>query len=145
MAVRANPRLVDDLQRYGAEDVSKCFHCGNCTAACQLSENSNLFPRRAMRSLQMGLEDRLRSSLDPWLCYYCGDCSEQCPRGADPGETMMSLRRWLGAQYDFTGIAKRFRTSPVTEVLAMLAVAAATGAGFVLYAYATGRSLATYD
>ena len=94
MAVRANPRLVDDLQRYGAEDVSKCFHCGNCTAACQLSENSFLFPRRAMRALQMGLEDRLRSSLDPWLCYYCGDCSEQCPRGADPGETMMSVRRW---------------------------------------------------
>ena len=60
MAVRANPRLVDDLQRYGAEDVSKCYHCGNCTAACQLSEKPFLFPRRSMRALQMGLEDRLR-------------------------------------------------------------------------------------
>ncbi len=51
MAVRANPMLVDDLQRYGAEDVSKCFQCGNCTAACQLSDNPFLFPRRAMRAL----------------------------------------------------------------------------------------------
>ena len=145
MAVRANPRLVDDLQRYGAEDVSKCFHCGNCTAACQLSESSFLFPRRAMRALQMGLEDRLRSSLDPWLCYYCGDCSEQCPRGADPGETMMSMRRWLTAQYDFTGLAKLFYRSPAAHVAAMIALSLLTGGGFVAYALLRGGSLSVYD
>lgn len=145
MAVRANPRLVDDLQRYGAEDVSKCYHCGNCTAACQLSGQSFLFPRRSMRALQMGLEERLRSSLDPWLCYYCGDCSEQCPRGADPGETMMSIRRWLTAQYDFTGISRLFYRSPVTQVVAMLAIAALTGVGFVAHAALMGGSLSVYD
>jgi len=145
MAVRADPRLVDDLQRYGAEDVSKCYHCGNCTAACQLSGQSFLFPRRSMRALQMGLEERLRSSLDPWLCYYCGDCSEQCPRGADPGETMMSIRRWLTAQYDFTGISRLFYRSPVTQVVAMLAIAALTGVGFVAHAALMGGSLSVYD
>ncbi len=145
MAVRANPRLVDELQRYGAEDVSKCFHCGNCTAACQLSENSFLFPRRAMRALQMGLEDRLRSSLDPWLCYYCGDCSEQCPRGADPGETMMSMRRWLTAQYDFTGLARLFYRSPAAHVAVMIALSLLTGGGFVAYALLRGGSLSVYD
>ncbi len=145
MAERANPRLVDDLQRYGAEDVSKCFHCGNCTAACQLSENPNLLPRRSMRALQIGLERRLRGSLDPWLCYYCGDCSEQCPRGADPGETMMSMRRWLTAQYDFTGIGKLFYRSPATQVAAMIGIALLTCAGFVGYGLAGGRSLAVYD
>jgi ferredoxin len=146
MATRANPELVDDLRRYGAEDVSKCFHCGNCTAACQLSEGNHLFPRRTMRALQMGLEGRLRASLDPWLCYYCGDCSEQCPRGADPGETMMSLRRWLTAQYDFTGISGVFYRSPATHVAAMVAIALLTGAGFVAYALGWGGgSLGAYD
>lgn len=145
MAVRANPRLVDDLLRYGAEDVSKCYHCGNCTAACQLSGGSFLFPRRSMRALQMGLEGRLRSSLDPWLCYYCGDCSEQCPRGADPGETMMSIRRWLTAQYDPTGIAGLFYRSPRTHVVAMLVIAALTGAGFVAHAALRGGRLSVYD
>ena len=48
-----------------------------------------------MRFLQMGLEEKLEGNLEPWLCYYCGECSEQCPRDAEPGETMMSLRRWL--------------------------------------------------
>jgi ferredoxin len=145
MALRANPMLIDDLRRYGAEDVSKCYHCGNCTAACQLSGQDALFPRRSMRALQMGLEGRLRSSLDPWLCYYCGDCSEQCPRGADPGETMMSLRRWLTAQYDFTGISGRFYRSPATQVAAMLVVAALTGAGFVAHALYRGARLSVYD
>ena len=42
-----------------------------------------------------GSRTKLESSLEPWLCYYCGECSEECPRDAEPGETMMSLRRWL--------------------------------------------------
>ncbi len=145
MPVRVNPSLIDDLRRYGAEDVSKCYHCGNCTAACQLSGQDALFPRRSMRALQMGLERRLRSSLDPWLCYYCGDCSEQCPRGADPGETMMSLRRWLTAQYDFTGLSRLFYRSPAAQLVAMLAIAALTAAGFVGHALLEGGRLAVYD
>jgi ferredoxin len=145
MALRANPMLIDDLRRYGAEDVSRCYHCGNCTAACQLSGQDALFPRRSMRALQMGLEGRLRASLDPWLCYYCGDCSEQCPRGADPGETMMSLRRWLTAQYDATGISGLFYRSPRAQLLAMIGIAALTGAGFVAHASLRGGRLSVYD
>src|SRR5690606_12208638 len=105
----------------------------------------SLIPRRSMRALQMGLTERLRSGLDPWLCYYCGDCSEQCPRGADPGETMMSMRRWLTAQYDFTGIAKIFYRSPRTQLAAMLVIALLTGAGFVAHGILTGGSLSVYD
>ena len=29
MAVRANPHLIDELEKYGAQDVVKCYHCGN--------------------------------------------------------------------------------------------------------------------
>src|SRR5512143_898435 len=95
MTTRINPRLVDDLERYGAQDVVNCYQCGNCSAACPFSEGPFTFPRRSMKFLQLGLEDRLRGTLEPWLCYYCGECSEQCPRGAEPGATMMSMRRRL--------------------------------------------------
>src|SRR5512136_1919097 len=111
MAFRANPRLIEELEHYGAQDVVKCYHCGNCSAVCPFSAGPFLFPRKSMRYLQMGLEERLRGTLEPWLCYYCGECSEQCPREAEPGETMMSLRRWLTAQYDFTGISRLFYRS----------------------------------
>ena len=35
--------------------------------------------------VQLGLEDNLKESIDPWLCYYCGDCSLTCPKEAEPG------------------------------------------------------------
>ena len=106
MAIRVNPKLIDELEMYGAEDVSKCYHCGNCSAVCPFSRDPYIFPRKSMRYLQMGLEEKLKGGLEPWLCYYCGECSEQCPRDAEPGETMMSLRRWLTSRYDFTGISR---------------------------------------
>jgi ferredoxin len=144
MAVLANPRLVSELEHYGAQDVVKCYHCGNCTAACPFSREPFIFPRKSMRFLQMGLEDKLRGNVEPWLCYYCGECSEQCPREAEPGETMMSMRRWLTAQYDFTGISKLFYRSWKIELFAILLVALLTGLGFYLYGSSHG-SLAIYD
>jgi len=146
MAVRMNPGLVDDLARYGADDVTKCFQCGNCSAACPFSQDPFIFPRKPMRYLQMGLEERLRSSLEPWLCYYCGECSVECPRGAEPGETMMSMRRWLTAQYDFTGLSRLFYRSWKAELLAILLVSLITGAGFLTFGFLRGGGdLSVYD
>ena len=144
MAIRANPKLIDELEVYGAEDVSNCYHCGNCSAACPFSKAPYTIPRRSMRSLQMGLEEKLKGELEPWLCYYCGECSVQCPRGAEPGETMMSLRRWLTAKYDFTGISRLFYRSWRIELSAILLMALITAVGFLLVGFATG-SIDHYD
>lgn len=144
MAIRVNPRLIDDLERYGAEDVQKCYHCGNCSAVCPHADETYVFPRRSMRALQMGLEDRLGSGLEPWLCYYCGQCSEQCPREAEPGETMMSLRRWLTARYDVTGISRLFYRNPKVEIWAMVLLALLVGAGFLAWG-ATHGDIRIYD
>jgi CubicO group peptidase (beta-lactamase class C family) len=46
---------------------------------------------------------------------------------------MMSMRRWLTAQYDFTGISKLFYRSWKVELFAILLVALLTGLGFFLY------------
>ena len=116
MSVKVDPTLMKELKHFGLTDASKCFHCGNCTAVCPLSTPDNPFPRKMVKYAQMGLRDKLLKSPEPWLCYYCGDCSDRCPRGADPGETMMSMRRWLTAQYDFTGFARKFYTSEAFEL-----------------------------
>jgi hypothetical protein len=75
-----------------------------------------MFPRRGIRALQMGLKDTLHKSVDPWLCYYCGECTETCPRDANPGELMMTLRRYLTSVYDWTGISRLFYTKKIWEV-----------------------------
>ncbi len=113
---RVNPELAKELEKFGAKSATVCFNCGNCTAVCPLSNNSTPFPRRIIRYLQLGLEERLLGRMEPWLCYYCGECSQTCPRQADPGELMMATRRYLTTRYDWTGLSKRLYTSKVWEV-----------------------------
>ncbi|HOP04586.1 MAG TPA: 4Fe-4S dicluster domain-containing protein [Tenuifilaceae bacterium] len=112
---KINPDFAKKLFKYGNNDFHACYNCGNCTAVCSLSDERNSFPRKMVRLSVLGLEDKIESSLDPWLCYYCGDCATTCPREANPGELMMSLRRWLTAKYDWTGLSGLlYRSLPFT-------------------------------
>ncbi len=121
---RINPEFTDELKKYGAFDPNACYNCGNCTAVCTLSDEQNSFPRKMVRYSVLGLEGEIQASLDPWLCYYCGECSTTCPREADPGELMMSLRRWLIAKYDWTGLSGLLYKSLAASVSAFLLLAA---------------------
>jgi ferredoxin len=122
MATVVDPNLLQEIKKYGAYDISACFHCGNCSAVCPLTNESTSFPRKLIRLGQIGAADRLKKSIDPWLCFYCGECSETCPRDAQPGEYMMTLRRYLIASYDWTGLARLFYKSAVAEITALVLV-----------------------
>lgn len=114
-----NPGFSEILKQYGAFDMNACYNCGTCTAVCAMSDEENSFPRRMVRYSVLGLDKEIQSSLDPWLCYYCGECSSSCPRDAQPGELMMSLRRWQTSKYDWTGFSRKFYTSKVWELAAI--------------------------
>lgn len=133
MSATVNPDLLRKLKKFGITDAAACFNCGNCTAVCSLSSENVPFPRKVIRYLQLGLNEKLMQSPEPWLCYYCGDCSVTCPRQANPGEVMMGLRRYLTACYDWTGISRRFYTSVMFEVLSILVVAALVGLAFYVF------------
>ncbi|BCL62983.1 QmoC [Desulfomarina profundi] len=133
MAISVDPGLLVQLKKYGVQDATTCFNCGNCTAVCSLSTENTPFPRKVIRYLQIGAEEKLLHAPEPWLCYYCGDCSETCPRDANPGEVMMGLRRYLTARYDWTGISRLFYTSKVFEIFAILFVGALVGLGFFFF------------
>jgi quinone-modifying oxidoreductase subunit QmoC len=123
MSTRVEPTLLEEIKDYGAINPEACFNCGNCTASCPLTTSEHPFPRRIIRYIQMGMKDHLLHSTDPWMCYFCGDCSVTCPRGAEPAETMMAARRWLIAQYDQTGKAKKMYTSEKTVVWTIIRTA----------------------
>ena len=133
MSASIRPEFAGELEKYGAKGVSACFNCGNCTAVCGLSTSGAPFPRKLIRAVQLGLTDRIAESPEPWLCYYCGECSDTCPRQADPGETMMALRRYLTARYDATGISRLFYTSKAFEIGSLLFVAFLVGLCFHLF------------
>jgi ferredoxin len=136
MSNRVDPNLLLDLKKYGEEgavNIEACFNCGTCTATCPLTSDEYPFPRDTIRLVQLGLKDRLLEGLDPWLCYYCGDCTESCPRGAEPAEAQMALRRWLTAEYDWTGLARKFYTSRTWEIGSVLLVAILIILSFIFF------------
>ena len=112
-----------ELEKFGAFDFNACYNCGTCTAVCSLSTEEDSFPREMLRFSVLGMKEDIKSSLKPWLCYYCGECSTYCPQEANPGELMMSLRRWLTSVYDWTRLSGLlYRYLPVT-ITAMLLIA----------------------
>jgi hypothetical protein len=86
-----------------------------------------------MQSVVLGLKSSVHQSLDPWLCHDCGDCSVTCPREAKPRESLKTLRRYLTAQYDWTGLSRRICRSPAWEIAALSSVAVFVLALIVLY------------
>ncbi|MDR3568734.1 MAG: 4Fe-4S dicluster domain-containing protein [Syntrophobacteraceae bacterium] len=136
MSNRVDLNLIRELEEFGLKDAGKCYNCGNCTAICDLSTPENPFPRKMVRYVQLGQKELILKSPEPWLCYYCGDCSIRCPREADPGETMMVLRRYLTSLYDWTGFSKRFYTSEKFEELAVGVIGGLVGLGMIIWAIA---------
>ncbi|MBM3403831.1 MAG: 4Fe-4S dicluster domain-containing protein [Bacteroidetes bacterium] len=143
MSVRLQPELRNQLIQFGIGDWNACYHCGTCTAICPLSEKGFLFPRNKIRLMQMGVKDELETSVEPWLCYYCGDCTKSCPRDANPGELMMSLRRYLTSKYDWTGLSRKFYTSGVWELGFILVFAALVVIAFLFLLPAYGFKFTT--
>ncbi|MGI6048397.1 MAG: 4Fe-4S dicluster domain-containing protein [Petrimonas sp.] len=119
-----NPKFGKNLKKYGGFNFNACYNCGNCTAICSISTKDSSFPREMVRFSVLGVEEEIITSTKPWECYYCGECSTHCPQDANPGELMMSLRRWLTAKYDWTGLSGLFYKYIPATILAMLLVLA---------------------
>jgi len=129
----SDPRLLADIRRYGKFDTAACYQCGSCTLSCDLVGDSATFPRRTIRYVLLGLRQPLVASLEPWVCHDCGDCSVVCPRQANPRISMMTIRRFLSAQYDWTGLGAKLYQSDAWYVGSLVFVALLTIALIIGY------------
>ena len=123
IAIKTDNELVKYIKEVGESNFKKCFQCGTCSSVCPLSTEDRPFPRKEMILAGWGMKEELVGDLDPWLCYYCGECSKNCPRKAEPGELMMSLRRFLISAYDWTGISRLLYQFEYAEYIALIIVA----------------------
>jgi quinone-modifying oxidoreductase, subunit QmoC len=122
----SDPTLLAEIRRYGKFDPTGCYQCGSCTLTCDLVEKSVSFPRRSIRYALLGLRQPLVASLDPWVCHDCGDCSIVCPRQSEPRISMLTLRRFLTAQYEWTGIGSKLLQSNAWYLGSLIFVAVLT-------------------
>ncbi len=127
---KIDPYFKLKILKYGAENFTACYNCGNCTAVCNLTEQNANFPRKYIRYGLLGQKDEIVGSKELWMCYGCGECSETCPRGADPASYLAALRRYTIAKYDFTGITRLIFTS--NNYALLLTTLLATALGFFL-------------
>jgi ferredoxin len=118
-----DPGFAEEIQSYGTVDFSACYSCGNCTAICELSDESAFFPRNLIRYGMLGLKDEIVSNKEIWLCYGCGECSETCPREAEPGDYVAALRRYAIAHYEPTGLTKLMFRKPFLFTIITLFIA----------------------
>jgi len=126
LPVQSDPTLLSEIRRYGKFDSSACYQCGTCTISCELVSDSATFPRRSIRYGLLGLRGPLLGSMEPWICHDCGDCSIACPRQADPRISMVTLRRFLSAQYDWSGLTSRLLQSKAWYLGSLIFVAVVT-------------------
>jgi len=127
--VRPDRKVVEDIIAAGGGDLKRCMQCANCSVVCELSDGEGPFPRKEMVWAQWGLEDRLVSDPDIWMCHQCNDCSARCPRGARPGDVLAALRRHAVQFYAIPRFLARWvndaRMLPVTLLIPVVLLALA--------------------
>jgi ferredoxin len=144
VSIHTDPTLLTDIRRYGQFDTTGCYQCGSCTISCDLVTDSVSFPRKIIRYALLGLRKPLVESLEPWVCHDCGDCSLICPREAEPRLSMMTVRRFLTAQYDWTGFSSKILASRAWYI-ASLAGASASALLLILFYHLFYVKLSVHD
>lgn len=84
--------FIDKVIELSGQNIYKCMQCGMCAGSCPMAEQLDTFPRRIMRMVQLGHEEKVTDSKTFWTCAACHSCSVNCPRGIDLARVMEALR-----------------------------------------------------
>ncbi|MFW9912144.1 MAG: 4Fe-4S dicluster domain-containing protein [Candidatus Thorarchaeota archaeon] len=63
-----------------ADELSACFACSTCTAACPIANIWDIKPHQLIRMILLGMREKVLSSKEIWLCLTCFECQERCPQ-----------------------------------------------------------------
>src|SRR4030042_4545862 len=56
-----------------------CLTCGMCASSCPVSGIDGFDPRKLIRLVSLGFEQKIVESRWPWICTLCGKCEHVCP------------------------------------------------------------------
>lgn len=120
---KANEDLWKEVMEDDVGDIRNCLNCGTCLAGCPAAEAElPLLIRSLVRTVLLGLEDKLIEDETPWMCVTCTACEEMCPMGVRPFEVGLAIRRWQSRKDEsyiplaVTEVFQRGHTQPVEKV-----------------------------
>jgi heterodisulfide reductase subunit C len=62
------------------DELSACFACTTCTAACPIANQWEYKPHQLIRMIILGMREEVLSSKEIWECLTCFECQERCPQ-----------------------------------------------------------------
>jgi heterodisulfide reductase subunit C len=76
-----DPNFRKEIQSMpNADELSACFACSTCTAACPIANMWEIKPHQLIRMILLGMREKVLSSNEIWLCLMCFECQERCPQ-----------------------------------------------------------------
>ncbi|WP_207683461.1 4Fe-4S dicluster domain-containing protein [Desulfonema magnum] len=83
-----------DHGRFGSWSFSQdfCVTCGLCSSSCPASGIDGFDPRKFVRMVSLGLEDKVVEARWPWICTMCAKCEHVCPMEIDIPAMVRSVR-----------------------------------------------------
>ena len=86
--VNADPAFRSELEKRGAENLSRCLQCLKCGTGCPVAFAMDYNPAQIIRMAILGLKEDVLSSHTIWLCSDCKTCTTRCPMEIDVSGVM---------------------------------------------------------
>ena len=78
---KLDPKFREQIKSMpNSEELSACFACSTCTAACPIANIWQYKPHQLIRMIILGMKEEVLSSNEIWLCLTCYQCQERCPQ-----------------------------------------------------------------
>lgn len=76
-----DPKFREEISSMpNGEELSACFACSTCTAACPIANQWEFKPHQLIRMILLGMRTEVLSSKEIWECLTCFECQERCPQ-----------------------------------------------------------------
>jgi heterodisulfide reductase subunit C len=85
--------LVAKVKEISGQDPNVCFQCGLCAGSCPMTGEMEIFTRKVMHMLQLGMADAVIAQKMAYLCASCHTCEVRCPRGIEIPKVVEALRQ----------------------------------------------------
>jgi heterodisulfide reductase subunit C len=87
-----NSGLVKKVSEISGQNLAACYQCGKCSSGCPSAYRMDNIPSQFIKLMQLGMDEKIKTSNTPWVCLTCFVCTVRCPKGIDIAGIMEAAR-----------------------------------------------------